>query len=324
MATAPQRQLGRPPASNALPADRQRPSTNSSPPACSSSPAQSADKLPSLPPRLWPWAASHRIASCQRMPEILAAYRASGNRPSCPRSSTRYLHEWLGIPASVGGPNHYQLLGLQPFETNVKAIENAADRQMAHLRTPFSRAAAPPSRSGFSTRSAAARICLLEPDRKADLRRPVASQARRAAGRHAAAADPAPVQPVPAQPVPLNPVLSAAAGCRSITMPIRVAGRGSPCRCRRRSRPSPSAASRLQSRSAQASRIRRLRPRRQRQPPILIPATSAAEPFAAREQQQAGGHLGLRHVSHPGLWHRHCRTGRDSLGAVESSSDSTC
>ena len=44
-------------------------------------------------------------------------------------------HLWLGVPASEQPPHHYRLLGIAAFEESPTVIENAADRQMAHLRT---------------------------------------------------------------------------------------------------------------------------------------------------------------------------------------------
>jgi hypothetical protein len=47
-------------------------------------------------------------------------------------------YTWLGIrpdESAGGGPNHYRLLGLSLFEDNAGVIDNAADRQMAHVRT---------------------------------------------------------------------------------------------------------------------------------------------------------------------------------------------
>lgn len=43
-------------------------------------------------------------------------------------------HEWLGIPPAEQPPNYYRLLGLAEFETNPRVIQNAADRQMEHIR----------------------------------------------------------------------------------------------------------------------------------------------------------------------------------------------
>ena len=44
-------------------------------------------------------------------------------------------HEWLGIAPKDQPPNHYQLLGIDLYESNANVIDNAANRQMAHLRT---------------------------------------------------------------------------------------------------------------------------------------------------------------------------------------------
>lgn len=41
---------------------------------------------------------------------------------------------WLGIPPCEQPPDHYRLLGIPPFESNLDVIENAADRQMVHLQ----------------------------------------------------------------------------------------------------------------------------------------------------------------------------------------------
>ena len=43
-------------------------------------------------------------------------------------------HVWLGIPPSEQPPNHYRLLVLALFEASPEVIENAAERQMAHVR----------------------------------------------------------------------------------------------------------------------------------------------------------------------------------------------
>ncbi len=43
--------------------------------------------------------------------------------------------KWLGIPREEQPPNHYRLLGIGLFESDVDVISNAADRQMAHVRS---------------------------------------------------------------------------------------------------------------------------------------------------------------------------------------------
>ena len=44
-------------------------------------------------------------------------------------------HRWLGIPSGEQPPNHYRLLGVPLFESDLDVIEAAAERQAAFLRT---------------------------------------------------------------------------------------------------------------------------------------------------------------------------------------------
>jgi hypothetical protein len=74
-------------------------------------------------------------------------------------------YKWLGIPASEQPPNHYRLLGLSLFETNSDAIDNAADRQMAHLRT-FQAGPEGAHSQRLLNEIAAARLTLLDPSRR--------------------------------------------------------------------------------------------------------------------------------------------------------------
>ena len=75
-------------------------------------------------------------------------------------------HEWLGITASEQPPHHYRLLGIAAFEESPTVIENAADRQMAHLRT-FQTGKHSAESQRLLNEIAAARICLLNPAKKA-------------------------------------------------------------------------------------------------------------------------------------------------------------
>ena len=43
--------------------------------------------------------------------------------------------KWLGIRDPQRPPNHYRLLGLDPFESDIEVISMAADRQMSHVRS---------------------------------------------------------------------------------------------------------------------------------------------------------------------------------------------
>ena len=76
-------------------------------------------------------------------------------------------HVWLGIPPNEQPPNHYRLLGIAAFETDLDVIDHAADRQMAHVRTFQSGRNAALSQQ-FLNELASARVCLLNPQRKGD------------------------------------------------------------------------------------------------------------------------------------------------------------
>ncbi len=44
-------------------------------------------------------------------------------------------HKWLGIPLGRRPPNHYEMLGIALYESDLDVIENAADRRMSHIKT---------------------------------------------------------------------------------------------------------------------------------------------------------------------------------------------
>ncbi|MDZ7615416.1 MAG: formylglycine-generating enzyme family protein, partial [Patescibacteria group bacterium] len=75
-------------------------------------------------------------------------------------------HRWLSIPPREQPPDHYRLLGVQRFESDPNVIENAADKQMAHLRSVQSGKHGPLSQQ-LLNEVAAAHVCLLNADRKA-------------------------------------------------------------------------------------------------------------------------------------------------------------
>ncbi|MDD3896452.1 MAG: hypothetical protein PHU04_01215 [Candidatus Peribacteraceae bacterium] len=75
-------------------------------------------------------------------------------------------HKWLGIPPQEQPPNHYRLLGIPQFESDVDVISHAADQRMAHVRTlQVGR------HSGLSQRIlneiSSARVCLLDAGKRA-------------------------------------------------------------------------------------------------------------------------------------------------------------
>src|SRR5215470_4519015 len=74
-------------------------------------------------------------------------------------------HVWLGIPPGEQPPNHYRLLGIAVFESDLDVIDHAADRQMAHVRT-FQSGRHGPLSQQILNELAAARLCLLNADRK--------------------------------------------------------------------------------------------------------------------------------------------------------------
>ena len=77
-------------------------------------------------------------------------------------------HKWLGIPpedSAGGGPNHYRLLGVAAFESDAEVISEAADRQMAHLRS-YQLGKHPLLAERLLSEVATARGCLLKPSKK--------------------------------------------------------------------------------------------------------------------------------------------------------------
>src|SRR4051812_23759871 len=75
-------------------------------------------------------------------------------------------HVWLGIPVSEQPPNHYRLLGIAAFESDLDVIEHAADRQMAHVRT-FQSGRHQALSQQILNELAAASLCLLSAPKKA-------------------------------------------------------------------------------------------------------------------------------------------------------------
>ncbi len=74
--------------------------------------------------------------------------------------------KWLGIPPAEQPPDHYRLLGIGRFEDDADTISNAADRQMAHVRT-FQTGPRSALSQKLLNEIAAARVCLLNPAQKA-------------------------------------------------------------------------------------------------------------------------------------------------------------
>ncbi len=115
---------------------------------------------------------------------------------------------WLGIPPKDQPPNHYRLLGLDLFESNATAIDNAAERQMIHLRQ-ISTGPRGKIAQELLNQVARARITLLDPAKKAEydsqLRKPP-TDAAAASGPppRSRAAEPPADAPPPSVPPPIR------------------------------------------------------------------------------------------------------------------------
>ena len=111
---------------------------------------------------------------------------------------------WPGIPPDEQPANYYRLLGIRLFENNPEVIENAADRQMAHLRS-FQLGQYADLSQTLLNEVAAAKVCLVQPQKKAaydqKLRRRIAVDMGETA-EPAAAVTPPPV--ALAQPEPFS------------------------------------------------------------------------------------------------------------------------
>jgi len=73
--------------------------------------------------------------------------------------------KWLSIPPEQQPPDHYTLLGVARFESDEEVIENAAVRQMAHVRTFQGGQHAALSQQILNELSSA-RLCLLKDNEK--------------------------------------------------------------------------------------------------------------------------------------------------------------
>ncbi len=120
-------------------------------------------------------------------------------------------YEWLGIPPAEQPPHHYRLLGVGLFEENSGAIANAADRQMGHLRG-FATGKHSQLSQKLLNEVASARVCLLNPEKKAtydaQLRKKLAVPPKRVPQAVAVASRPvddfSPRDPAPVVPAEAN------------------------------------------------------------------------------------------------------------------------
>ena len=83
--------------------------------------------------------------------------------------STKFdpYYKWLGIAPLEQPPNHYRLLGVNPFESDFEVIESGAEQRTKYLRT-FQDGPNNALSLKLLNEIAAARACLLKPDRKSE------------------------------------------------------------------------------------------------------------------------------------------------------------
>ncbi|HVC98107.1 MAG TPA: hypothetical protein VND64_30835 [Pirellulales bacterium] len=77
-----------------------------------------------------------------------------------------HYRKWLGIRAAERPLNHYQLLGLEPFEDDVETIAHAADQRMTYVRT-LAAGDYNEATQKLLNELATAKVCLLNPGKKA-------------------------------------------------------------------------------------------------------------------------------------------------------------
>ncbi len=76
-------------------------------------------------------------------------------------------HKWLGIAPRDQPPNHYRLLGIDELESDPEVISAASDMRMAHVRSYQSGKRSLQSQK-LLNEIAAARVCLLDSQKKAE------------------------------------------------------------------------------------------------------------------------------------------------------------
>jgi hypothetical protein len=74
-------------------------------------------------------------------------------------------HKWLGIPPKDQPPNHYRLLGVELFESDLDVIENAADQRMRHVRS-FQNGPHQAQSQKLLNEIAFVKVCLLDAQQK--------------------------------------------------------------------------------------------------------------------------------------------------------------
>jgi len=146
--------------------------------------------------------------------------------------------KWLGIPPKHQPPHHYRLLGLELYESDPDVIDNAAERQMTHVRKYQTGKHVDLSQK-LLNEIASARICLLNPAKKAQYDEnlkvrlqkessdalPVAEAIFDDDAAVSAPGKPAVAKPLPPRRPPYRPVphVSGAASSAAAVSPVKIA-----------------------------------------------------------------------------------------------------
>ncbi len=97
-------------------------------------------------------------------------------------------YKWLGIPPDEQPPNHYRLLGIPLYESDLDVIENAAHRQMVYIRT-FQTGKNADLSQKLLNELAAAKVCLMSRSKRAAYDESLRRQLQGDAGESGADAD---------------------------------------------------------------------------------------------------------------------------------------
>jgi hypothetical protein len=135
-------------------------------------------------------------------------------------------YKWLGIPPAEQPPNHYRLLGINLFESDPDVVQAASDQRMIHLRS-FQTGQHSALSQKLLNETAAAKLCLLKPDRKAQYDAGLREQLAMRAPPAAPGMSVPPPIPTAGSPVS-NPVAADFADVDAVTATARIAAQETP------------------------------------------------------------------------------------------------
>ena len=115
-------------------------------------------------------------------------------------------HKWLGISPKDQPPHHYRLLAIDLFESDPEVISSAADQRMGHVRA-FQTGKHSALSQQILNEIAAARVCLLSPEKKAEYDRQLRGQLGIDRPRSERTGKPISAAPQPPELPPLPPAM---------------------------------------------------------------------------------------------------------------------